>query len=303
MHHQGNSHKGSFIQIGIAVMLMLGSTGQATVTAQDVIADAQDRTMCANLIEAARTADVPQDGAVGDRMIVVAKQLLGTPYVASTLEKGLDEPLTITASGLDCTTLVELTMAVALTSYQRDADFNKLAENLEYLRYRDGKRDGYTSRLHYFFEWIVNNEEKGLVENITEQLGGKEKDLDLSFMSSNPKYYPFEAGSAEQQSLSEVEERLNNKEFFVLPKTALKEASSGIENGDILAFAANRDDLDFFHNGLAYWKDGSLHVLHASSVAEEVVISDKPLHEFANIKRYDGVVVVRPLNPNGERDE
>jgi len=303
MRHNILLNRSKSVLIPLLLTFFLSGIGLISPDAQDIIANANDRKVCANLIEAAQKSDFPDEGNAGDRMITVAKQLLGTRYVASTLEKGLDEPLTITASGLDCTTLVELTMAVALTSYQSEPTFDDLAQNLEYLRYRNGKRDGYISRLHYFYEWIVNNEKKGLVENITKNLGGVKKELNLSFMSSNPKYYPFEEGSEQQQSLAEIEKQLNEKDFWIIPKNKLKQASSGIQNGDIIAFVANRSDLDFYHNGLAYWENGDLHVLHASSVAEEVVISDEPLHKFANIKRYDGIVVIRPLKPSGGNDE
>ena len=47
-------------------------------------------------------------------------------------------------------------------------------KNLETIRYRNGVLDGYPSRLHYFTDWIRNNEQKGLVRDITSELGGTE---------------------------------------------------------------------------------------------------------------------------------
>ena len=73
-----------------------------------------------------------------------------TPYKAGTLEVDDTEDLIINCDEVDCTTFVEYALAMALCPQQGDemqeGDF---ARNLQRIRYRDGKIDGYTSRLHY----------------------------------------------------------------------------------------------------------------------------------------------------------
>ena len=70
-------------------------------------------------------------------------------------------------------------------------NFEDFARTLEYIRYKDGKLDGYASRLHYFTEWIANNESKGLLRNITKDIGGTEITKDINFMSTHRELYPF----------------------------------------------------------------------------------------------------------------
>ena len=52
-----------------------------------------------------------------------------------------------------------------------------VAETLEYIRYRGGKKDGFSSRLHYALDWIYDNERKGIIKNITADLKGIEKQI------------------------------------------------------------------------------------------------------------------------------
>ena len=81
-------------------------------------------------------------------MLYFGEQLLGTPYVAHTLE-GDKEYLTINIDQLDCTTFVETLVALTRTALQQSPTWYTYAANLERIRYQGGKVDGYASRLHY----------------------------------------------------------------------------------------------------------------------------------------------------------
>src|SRR5689334_20120832 len=67
-----------------------------------------------------------QNESVHQRVLLGGKSFLGTPYVAQTLEAplpaGSDEALVVNLQGLDCTTFVETTMALALP--KTDTSFN-----------------------------------------------------------------------------------------------------------------------------------------------------------------------------------
>ena len=53
-----------------------------------------------------------------------------------------------------------------------------------------------------------------------------------------------------------------------------------IRNGDILALVTTIEGLDVTHLGFAVWKNGKLHMLHASSAAGKVINDPVPLHEY-----------------------
>ncbi|NNK19492.1 MAG: DUF1460 domain-containing protein, partial [Maribacter sp.] len=86
----------------------------------------------------------------GKTIVAVGKTFLGTPYVAKTLEIGEIETLVVNLQGLDCTTYVENVLAFSLLLREGKSDFDAFTNNLETIRYKNGKLDGYASRLHYF---------------------------------------------------------------------------------------------------------------------------------------------------------
>lgn len=113
-----------------------------------------------------------------------------TPYKAGTLEVDDTEDLIINCDEVDCTTFVEYALAMALCPQQGDemqeGDF---ARNLQRIRYRDGKIDGYTSRLHYISDWINNAVRQGLLEDVTAVYSPFKQKLSLSYMSTHPELY------------------------------------------------------------------------------------------------------------------
>ena len=102
--------------------------------------------------------------SLGDSIVLIGKSFLETPYLEKTLEVGDTETLVINFSGLDCTTFVENVLTFGIILKNDKQSFGKFASNLETIRYRNGELIGYPSRLHYFTEWIRNNESKGLVK-------------------------------------------------------------------------------------------------------------------------------------------
>jgi len=45
--------------------------------------------------------------------------------------------------------------------------------------------------MHYFTDWIRDNEKKGLVKDITADLGGIELEKSINFMGTHRDLYPF----------------------------------------------------------------------------------------------------------------
>ena len=91
----------------------------------------------------------------------IGQGFLGTTYVEKTLEVEGDEPLVVNLVGLDCTTYLESIITLARLAKKGSLSVEGYEKELEFLRYRDGKRDHYPSRLHYFSDWIYENGQKG----------------------------------------------------------------------------------------------------------------------------------------------
>ncbi len=219
---------------------------------------------------------------------------LKTPYVASTLEGHSPEKLVVNLRSFDCTTFLESVIALTMTLKKR-GDFENYYYQLEKLRYRDGKRDGYLSRLHYFSEWIVNNQKKGLINDVTKKIKGKKVYFNLNFMSTHYQAYEaLAANAAWIPSIEKTEAYLRSTPFFYLPKAEVSKRSAMIENGDLLAITTAIEGLDISHVGIAYKKGGVIHLMHASATEKKVVISTMSLADYlASNKKQTGIIVLR----------
>lgn len=234
----------------------------------------------------------------GKTMVAIGKTFRGTPYVAKTLEIGEIETLVINLHGLDCTTFVENVLAFGILLKNRQSGFSDFTAALETIRYKDGRLDGYASRLHYFSEWIANNEKKGLLRDITSEIGGIEINKAINFMSTHRDLYPFLKDDENFQKIQASENYLNGQSMFVLPQDQIELKEHLIRSGDIIALATSIDGLDVTHTGIATReKDGRIHLLHASTGSMEVEVTKLPLSEYLKkVKKNTGIVVARP-NP------
>ena len=129
-------------------------------------------------------------------MLSNAQTFIDTPYVPNTLEIDDAENLVINCDEVDCTTFVEYVLAMSLCSEQgKDMSEGEFAGNLQRIRYRDGKIDGYTSRLHYIADWIENGVRGGFMEDVTAVNSPYTQTLNLSYMSTHQKDYKQLANS------------------------------------------------------------------------------------------------------------
>jgi hypothetical protein len=236
----------------------------------------------------------------------VGELAIGTPYEAFTLEAYLraggspmrTEPLTLSLTRFDCVSLVESCLAVArVARASGEPQWNAYAREMERMRYRGGVRGGYTSRLHYFSEWLADGGRRNLVQDLGSGLGGRPDDRPLRFMSSNPDSYPALAERSVLEEIAEIERSLDGSPRMVIPRDSIPAAESEIQTGDILAFATGIEGLDVTHSAFAYRDDGGvLRVLHAPLSGGVVEITRSTLPEYvAGIRRSTGILVSRPL--------
>jgi hypothetical protein len=103
----------------------------------------------------------------GELMVKVGSFFLETPYVANTLETEGEERLVINLREMDCTTFAENCLALTRTIQSKRPGVDQFWQELARVRYRNAKINGYTSRLHYTTDWIFNNQQKKLVQDVT----------------------------------------------------------------------------------------------------------------------------------------
>jgi len=248
------------------------------------------------------------------RMVArVGELAIGTPYEAFTLEAyiraggkpGVSEPLTLSLTRFDCVSLVEACLAVARVASANVSaavaagdPWAQFAREMERMRYRAGSRRGYTSRLHYFSEWISDGVRRGLMRDLGPELGGIEDARPLRFMSEHRSSYPALADDGVFREIGEMERRLDNSPRRVIPVARIPEVVDSLDSGDVLGFATAIPGLDVTHAALAHrGRDKVLRVLHAplSGGAVEITASTLPQYVRA-IRRATGILVARPLD-------
>lgn len=231
----------------------------------------------------------------------VAKTFLGAEYKASTLENSSDEKLVINLSAFDCTTFIENVIAISRCVQKNKTTFKDYISELQLIRYRDGQIAQYPSRLHYFSDWIFNNSNKKICNDITKQLGGEPISFDVNYMTTHPDSYLQLKENEEFISLiRNQEEEISDRTYYFIPKNSVGEVDEKINDGDLIAFTTNIDGLDIGHVGLAIrMGDGKIHLLHAPVVGSKVQISELPLSEYIKkINKHTGIIFVRLIDVN-----
>ncbi len=242
---------------------------------------------------------------LGETIARLGVTFVGATYTPGTLEAPGPERLVINLREFDCVTFVENLLAMARFIRRdgvggledRRAAERKYAGYLQQLRYRSGHLDGYPSRLHYFSEWLADNAQRGRLELLTERLGGVAHREPISFMSTHPSAYRQMADPAVRQSIKSMEDRLNSgPSRWYIPEERIASVEGGIRNGDVIAATSTVPGLDVAHTGIALWRGGRLHLLHAPLVGKFVEISEVPLADrILAIKTQNGIMAARPV--------
>ena len=235
----------------------------------------------------------------GNDVLFYARQFKGAPYVASTLEVADPERLVVNLREFDCTTLVEITLALTLTKRQHGSSFEQYCQNLQRLRYWGGQMSDYLSRLHYFTWWMHDNIRKGLVEEV---MDAKHFTMPIRianhYMSAHPDKYKFLKNNPQRvDSIAKLEKKYNGADGYYLSekKTGLKQSVlSSIHDGDIVAIVTKKDGIDYSHLGFAVWgNDGYLHLFNASSIHHKVVEEPKTLRQY--LREHSSSIGIRLL--------
>jgi hypothetical protein len=227
-----------------------------------------------------------------------ARQLLGTPYVAHTLE-GDEELLTINIHELDCLTFIESLYALTRTTLNHRYSWRDYAACIENIRYRGGEMGDYSSRIHYMSEWIIDNHMRGNLVEITPDLPHADylvKNID--YMSNNPgQYRQLKDDTAMVAKIKRYE--LLRHRFPYLKRSWLNDKSvkEALRSGDFVSLVTKIEGLDVSHNGIIIKDDkGEPYLLDASMSGGKVMLETKPLYKYLERSKTNiGVRVFRMM--------
>ena len=215
-----------------------------------------------------------------------AERFLGRPYVAHTLEVADPEKLVVNTRQLDCTTLVENVTAMTLCVRRNRFTFSDFKKALKEIRYRNGRLTDYTSRLHYFSDWIDDNSRRGTVSNISQTTTPFTaiQTLNIYYMSRPAQSYKALKKHPEMVSVIAAQEAaLTGRRYRYIPKNGVvdsKAMRAAVHDGDIIAITCSKPGLDIAHLGFAVWRSDGLHLLNASQLHKKVVLEPMTLKEY-----------------------
>lgn len=232
----------------------------------------------------------------GDLIIAIGRSFIGAPYQADSLELKGREKLVVNFSQFDCTTFVETVLALAKCAVAGKISPSEFRRTLQLIRYHRGTIDGYSSRLHYFTDWLRDNEKKKILKNISRRLNAAAQRKKINYMTAHRASYPALKNEGEFQKMLLVEKNLSRKIFYIIVKDKVNRQIEKIKNGDIIAFTTDQKGLDVSHTGFALWQRGKLYLLHASSKEGAVVISKKTVVSYLKSnKNFTGIIIAEYL--------
>lgn len=228
----------------------------------------------------------------------VAQEFLGAKYQAGLLDQSLQETLVISLQKFDCLLLIETVMAIANNIATENDSYQAFSAKIENQRYWNGTMNGYCSRLHYFSDWLKDNQRRGNIINITKNLGGVYTPKQLNFMTNHRRSYPVLAVSeANYQCIATVEASLQGEALNYIPTAKIKEIYQQLQPGDIIGVATSIPGLDVTHTGFVYRQDnGQVGLLHASPAGKVVIAQDLQTY-ISKVDKAIGIIVARPSKP------
>jgi hypothetical protein len=242
---------------------------------------------------------------IGERTAAVGQALVGTRYKHFTLEidNRIESP-SVNFQGMDCWTFFEIALSFARMLNEPESNWTpeRLLHYIEMDRYRGGECTGdYLSRLHYLEDWLYDNNRRGLVEDLTRDLGGRSVPHSAREMTAGWRHYRYLAANRSLLGpLARMEANVSSRPLYEIPKDRVAGIESKLRSGDIIGIISrDRGELrSTAHVGLALRaSDGVLHFMHASSPSNYgSVVVDSQLSKYLYRYRSDsGILVARPL--------
>ena len=235
-----------------------------------------------------------QTEAIGTSIQSLSEYFLGLPYEGYQLDGGESESLLVTLQTFDCVIFVETMLALARNFTQQDYSVPTFLDSMQSQRYRNGEIDGYCSRLHYFTDWIRENEAEGRVADITPQLGGTTIEKQIDFMTSHRESYPQLADNDENyQCIAQMEADLSPSQLTYIPTSDIRNVYGQLQSGDIIAIATSIPGLDVSHTSFVHIsEDGNVGVIHSDIYG---VQTEPDLQQFIeSAPNSVGMIVARP---------
>ncbi len=241
---------------------------------------------------------------MGQRMLTLARELEGVPYIGFTLEiHDRIECPSVHFNGLDCWTFFETVLGLArmIETPKPSYTWTDLLAEIEWTRYRGGVcTGGYLERIHYLDEWFFDNFARQNILDLTRKLPGAvrlhgRRSTEMTTLWKSYRYLRLNPDLRGPMRQSELE--VEKLPVWYIPKAGVPAIEPRLQNGDIIGIVTREQGGVCSHVGLAARAaDGTLRFMHASR-NHKAVVMDSRLSVYLNrFKSHAGILAARPLD-------
>ena len=234
----------------------------------------------------------------GEFLERVARAQVDTPYDPS-LQVGADETFRAELRRFECVSFIESSLAVARCAWRGQPNESCFVWEVLGLRYRSGMMSDYTSRLHYFEDWLEDNRGRWRLRDVTRELGGTPVTRSFFYLTQHAGAIPALSSPDARRAMAEVESRLSSRSQTVVGRERIRGAVGNLRDGDIVAITGNKPGRLVTHAGfISIGETGAARLVHASSYHGRVVATRQDLADYV-LRRPErrGVIVARPVAP------
>ena len=281
------------------IPLASGKAGAASVLS---MFEETDESICKSKFDLALSETLAEK-PINEVIVAIGKSFIGTDYAAHSLEEDGAEHLVVNMRVLDCVSFYENSLALARCIKLKRLTFDDYKAQLQFIRYRGGIINGYPSRLHYTVDYWFDNERKGVLKIVTNDLADKKSlrpiPTPINFMTSHRSLYQQLSNDSFFEAMKQVEEEIGKRVAFFIPKERVRESEEKMRTGSLIGITTTTPGLDISHTGIAVrMANGAVHLMHAPDVGSKVQITESPLHEYlAHHPKQTGIIVAEALEP------
>lgn len=242
---------------------------------------------------------------LGERTAMVARELVGTPYVNYTLEVDdrIESPVA-NLNAMDCWTFYENSLAIARMLRYKPGPYKPqdMLHMVEIERYRNGVCTGsYLSRMHHLEEVFYDNQRRGYGTNITPRLPGAERlRREIREMTVQWKSYRYlRSNPSLVTPMGKIEAQVSDLPVYHIPKSKVRAVENHLQNGDICAITTTWHSGYTSHVGLIIRMKNRAYFMHATSDRDKgrMCVIDRPITDYLNgSSKHAGIVICRPYD-------
>jgi len=204
---------------------------------------------------------------------------------------------------MDCMTFVENFWALAFTRHliqgvkERLGDdeiFAIYVQNLNAIRYYEGKNQRNEDRIQYLTSGFIQLEKTGVLSSVGKGLG-RTMSKKINYVSANRTKF---GGFKDWPFIQNKENEMSQYSYTVFDKDKIHDYAQIAKNGDLVGLVTTVNGLDVSHCGVITIREGKVYMTHASSVRKQLVIAQDLVEYLSKRTTVSGIVVFRPVFPS-----